>query len=243
MQSPVDARIADENRLERAVQRALAPAPRAALPNRATIGERVAEHGAHSGSAFHKETADGLHELVGQVEALRRNPAMNAAQIELAVADDVQARVDHMLADCEAQGALIDSAERAVEQGIDAALNPLRPEWHGLAAEFRAAMLRMTDDQRAVFLARMEGTRDMALLRFAIASVPAELSGVGFETHRDMFDTMLALKDPSLLSRPADLKKRRAALAVAVEGIRRTAAELVDMEQVAALRALTGRAK
>ena len=80
----------------------------------------------------------------------------------------------------------------------------------------------------------------MPCVRFAIASVPPELSGVGFGIHKQMFDTALVIKDPSLLTRPADLKKRRAALAVAVDGIKRTAQELVNPEQVAALKALTG---
>jgi hypothetical protein len=55
-----------------------------------------------------------------------------------------------------------------------------------------------------------------------------------------MRDTLLALKDPTLLSRPADLKKSRAALATAMDGIRRTADELVDFEKADAIKALAG---
>ncbi|MCJ0825954.1 hypothetical protein MQC88_08295 [Luteimonas sp. 50] len=238
MQTPVDARIADDNRLQRAVQRAMAPAQRPPLPGRALIGERLADHGTDSGREARTKMADELHQLVAQVEALRRNPTLNAAQIELAVADDVQARVDRLLAECEEQGQVIQTMERAVEQGIDAALSPPRPEWYGLATEYRAALLDMTDEQREAFIERLQGTRDMPLLRYAIGSVPPELSGVSFGVHRNMEGTLLALKDPTLLSRPADLKKRRAALAVAVDGIRRTAAELVDSEAAAVLRSL-----
>ena len=121
-----------------------------------------------------------------------------------------------------------------------AARVPLRGQWYGLATEYRAALLDMSGDQRDAFLERLQGTRDMPLLRYAIASVPPELSGVSFGVHRNMQDTLIALKDPKLLSRPGDLKKRRAALAIAVDGIRRTAAELVNTEQAAALKALLG---
>lgn len=240
MSTPQEQRIAEENRLHRAVQRALAPAPRPELPSREVIGERLADHGKDSGREARKQWADDLDQLVSHVQALRRNPAMNAAQVELAVAGDVEARIARLLGDCDAQAALIASAERDVEKGIDDALGAKRPEWHALAAEYRAALLDMTGDERDAFIERVQGTRDADLLRFAIASVPPELSGVGFGIHARMFETALVIKDPSLLTRPADLKKRRAALAVAVDGIKRTAEELVNPEQVAALRALTG---
>lgn len=238
MPTPLDQSIADKTRLTRLLQGAQPPAPRAPLPDRAHIGERLADHGNDSGREARKKLADDLHQLVTQVESLRRNPAMNAAQIELAVAGNVEARIARLLDECDGQAALIASAEHDVEQGIDAALTPPRPEWHSLATEFRAVTSDMDDERRAAFIERCQGTRHADLLRFAIASVPPELSGVSFGIHKQMYDTTLAIKDPSLLTRPADLKKRRAALAVAVDGIKRTEAELVDMNQAAALRAL-----
>jgi len=245
MQSPIDARIAADNAALRAQQRrdaaaaALTP-PRPPLPTRALIGERLADHGDDSGREFRTKAADGLADLCRQIGTIRKNPTLNAAQIELAVADVVRGRVDRLLAECEEQGKVIDVAERAVEQSIDAALSPPRPEWHALATEYRAALLGMDDDQREAFIDRLQGARDMALLRFAIASVPPELSGVSFGIHRDQLNTLLALKDPMLLTRPKDLVKRRAALATAKDGIQRTAAELVDLEQADAIRALSG---
>ena len=44
MPTPQEQRIAEENRLQRAVQRALAPAPQPELPGFAQLGERVAAH-------------------------------------------------------------------------------------------------------------------------------------------------------------------------------------------------------
>jgi hypothetical protein len=238
MQSPVDARIADDNRLDRAIQRAVAPPVRAPLPNRALIGERLADHGNDSGREARSKLADDLAQLCAHVEKLRKNPTQNAAQIELAVAADVEARLTRLQEACDEQSKVIDTMEATVEREIDAAFTPSRPEWYGLATEYRAAMLDMTGDERDAFIERCQGTRHGDLLRFAIASVPPELSGVSFGIHRQMYDVTLAIKNPELLHRPADLKKRRAALAVAVDGIKRTAAELVDMDQAAALRAL-----
>jgi hypothetical protein len=218
----------------------LTPAVLPPLPDRALIGERLADHGTDSGREARTKMADALADLCKQVSIIRKNPTMNAAQIDLDVADMVRGRIDRLSGECEEQGKVIDAGQRAVEAGIDAALTPPRPEWYALGAEYRAVMRAMTDDQRADFVERMEGTREMDALRYAIASVPTELSGIAHGTHRKMRDTLLALSDPALLSRPADLKKRRAALATAMDGIRRTAGELVDFDQADAIKALAG---
>jgi hypothetical protein len=204
------------------------------------IDERLAVHLKDSGSEARSKWAADLKDVIKQVGGVRKNPTQNAAQIEMAVADAVRDRVDRLLAECEEQGKVIDTMERTVEQGIDAALCPPRPEWYGLATEYRAALLDMTDEQRDAFIDRVQGTRDAPLLRFAIASVPPELSGVSFGVHKAQLDTLLALKDPALLTRPKDLVKRRAALAVAKDGIQRTAAELADFDKADAIRALAG---
>lgn len=240
MQSPVDARIAADNAAARAVQRAMAPPPAPPLPDRALIGERLADHGDDTGRDARTKLADSLADLCKQIGTIRRNPTLNAAQIELSVADTVRGRVDRLLAECEEQGKVIDTLQRGVDAGIESALTPPRPEWHALGAEYRALLRSMTPDERAEFIERMQGTRHMMPLMYAVASVPAELSGASHEAHRRMHDTLLALKDPELLTRPGDLRKRRAALVTAEEGIRRTRAELVDEERVAALRALAG---
>ena len=241
MPTPLDTRIVQDNRAIRAVERHnAANAPqRTPLPDRATIAERLADHGDDSGREARKKLADELHEVVTQVRRIRANPTLNAAEIEPTVADAVRSRVDRLLAECEEQGRVIDTMEQTVEQAIDDALRPERVEWVGLATEFRAALLDMTDEQRAAFVQRLEGTRHMPLLRYAVASVPPELSGVSLGMHHQIYTTQLAIKDPTLLHRPQDLKLRRAALEKTKDGIRRTAAELVDMEQADALRALT----
>lgn len=210
------------------------------LPDRALIGERCADHGKDTGREFRTKLADDLASLCSQVDALRRDPTKNAAQVELSVGEAVQTRVERLLAECEEHGRVTETFAATVERGIENAFQPMRPEWYALGAEYRAAMLRMAEDERADFVERVSKTRDEPLLRFAIASVPRELSGASVEAHKRMWDDTLALKNPELLTRPVDLQKRRASLAVAVDGIRRTARELYDADRVAALRALVG---
>jgi hypothetical protein len=239
--SPIDRRIAEGNRALAALDRrnaALSPSP-PPLPDRATLGERLAAHGSDSGVEFRVKVADDLHAVTASIDKLRRNPTLNAAQQELAVADAVKGRVDRLRAEGDDEAKRIDAAEHEVEQGIEDALSAQRPEWHQLAAEYRAAMLDMTDAQRFDFVERHKTGRVAPLLRFAIASVPPELSGVSLTQHKQTVDMLLAIKNPTLLSRPADLRKRRAALEKMMEGIERTAAELADFDNADIIRELT----
>lgn len=240
MKSKYEQRVAMENAAARAVARATQPPERPPLPNRALIGERLADHGEDSGAEGRKRMADELASLVGNVAALRRNPTLNAAQIELAVADRVRGRVDRLQAECDEQERAIDVEARGLEQATDDALGAQRPEWHVLATEYRNALLDMDDEQRHDFIDRLQGTRHAPVLRWAIGSVPPELSGVSAGVQKQMQDMILAIKDPSLITRPGDLRRRRAALAKVRDGIARTAAELVDMDAADNIRALTG---
>ncbi len=238
--SPTDARIAAENAALRALDRRTAQQQpqRPPLPDGPTVRARLHAHGDDSGAAVRDKWADDLSSVTSSIDKVRKNPTLNAAQVEVAVADIVQGRVNRLLAECDDETLRIDAAEREVEQGIDTALSPARPEWYALGAEYRAALLDMTSDERWDFVKSMEGTRYAPLLRYAIASVPPELSGVSPTQHTEAVTTLLAIKDPDLLTRPADLRKRRAALAKAVEGIQTTAAELADFEKADAIKAL-----
>lgn len=238
MNSAVDTRIAEENRIRRAVEAATAPPPVPQLPDAALIAERLAVNGKDRGAETRKKLAEELSGLVARVGQMHKNPTLSASQKLLGIDGFVQSHVGALLAKCDEEEAVIDTLQRSVDAGIDAALTPPRTEWHALGAEYRAVMRGMTADERADFVERVEGTRDAAALRYAIGSVPPELSGVSFGIHKKMVDTLLALKDPELLTRPADLKKRRAALEVARDGIKRTGAELVDGEAASILRAL-----
>lgn len=238
MQTPLDERIAADVRTLRAVdQRAARHAP-PPVPDDALLSERFAVDRKDSGADGRKKWRDDMSRLCSQVDRKRRNPTLNAGQILLEVDEAVRSQIDGLLAACDEEEAVIDTLQRGVDAGIDAALTPPRPEWHALGAEYRAVMRAMTDDQRADFVERVERTRDAEVLRYAIGCVPPELSGISAGVHKHTVDTLLGLKDPSLLSRPGDLKRRRAALAVARDGIKRTAADLVDTEAASTLRAL-----
>lgn len=241
MNNPLDTRIAADNAALRALDKRTAQRQpqRAPLPDRATIGERLHAHGKDSGVEFRTKLADDFHTVTTTVDKLRRNPTRNAAQIELDVADTVRGRVDRLKAECDDEGKRIDDAESELERTIDDVFRAPRSDWSPLGAELRATLLDMNDEQRLDFIERLQSTRHGALLRFAIASVPPELSGVSLSTHKQMEETMLVIRDPDLLTRPADLRKRRAALKVTVEGIDRTAAELADFDAADAIKELT----
>jgi hypothetical protein len=55
-----------------------------------------------------------------------------------------------------------------------------------------------------------------------------------------MRNALIERHNPELLTQPQDLAQRGAALDVVEDGIRRTAAELVDFDQANALKALAG---
>lgn len=239
MSNPHDARIKAENVALRAVDARIKSEtvvpPQ--VPDAATLGERLAVHKKDSGAENRKKWQESLAGTCNQVEQVRRNPTLNPSQKLLGIDEAVRGQIDRLLAECEEEGAVIDTFQRSVDAGIDAALTA-PPATALVLPEYRAVLLGMTEDERHAFIERLQGTRHDAALRYAIASVPHELSGVSFGIHKQMVDTSLALKDPALLTRPQDLVKRRAALAEAVDGIKRTAAELVDGEAASLLRAL-----
>lgn len=241
MPDAIDARIAQDNRALRALDRRnrAASPERPPLPDRALIGERLHDHGDDSGRKARTEIANELDALCRNVSTLRCNPTMNAAQIELAAAEMVKARVDRLLDRVEAERAVVAARHGEVQREIEKALSPPRSDWLALGAEFRAVMRSMSDDQRHAFIDSLTGG-DLEVARFAVAGVPPQLSGVSLETHREMREFLLAGRNPELLTHPRDLAQRGSVLDAVEQGIRRTAAELVDVEQADALRALAG---
>ena len=98
----------------------------------------------------------------------------------------------------------------------------------------------MGENERHAFLESVKGTRDELLAQYAIAGVPPALSGVSFGLHKQMHDGLLERQDPTLLTRPKDLKRRAELLAVCEEGFQRSIAEMVDFDKAAALKQLIG---
>lgn len=210
------------------------------LPPPAVYGERCALVGEDTGRPFREETAKALTELRNGVERFHKNPMLTEQQKLLSVADRVEEHAKRIRDDLDTQEHLLDRQRAELNEAINSALRAPHPDWDAKAAELRGVLRGLTDDQRFAFLDAVKGTRDEDFVRFAIASVVPAMSGFSFGVHRQMRDTVLALKDPSLLTRPTDLKRRAERLKRCRDGVERSIAELVDFDRVAALRQLIG---
>lgn len=237
MKSPVDARIAAGNVALRALDRRNAVPQRPAPPDRALIGERLHDHGDDSGRKARTQMADALADVAKQIGVLRRNPTMNAAQVELAAADMVRQRIARLEDQVAGEREIVANRRAEVAAGIAAALRAPRPEWVAAATEIRTVLRDMSADEQELFLDSLKGD-DALMVQYAVAGVHPALSRVSVGIHKAMRDALIERHDPELLNKPADLDARAAALDVVEDGIRRTAAELVDFEQADALRAL-----
>lgn len=237
MQDPIDARIAAENVALRAIERQNAPRARPPVPDRALIGERLADHGKDSGRKARTEMADALADMARQIAILHRNPTMNAAQILLAAEPMVRHRIDRLLDQVEAERAIVANRRADIAAGVAAALRTPRSEWQAAAPEIRAVLREMNADEQDLFLDSLKGD-DALMVQYAVAGVHPALSRVSFGVHKSMRDDLIQRHEPELLTKPADIDAREAALAVVEDGIRRTAADLVDFDQAAALKAL-----
>jgi hypothetical protein len=239
MPNPVDTRIAADNAALRAFHQSNVAPVRPPLPDRALIGERLADRDDDTGRKARTQMADALADVVKQVAILRRNPTMNAAQIEIAAADMVRARIDRLQDQLEGERAIVASRSKELATAMAAALRPPRTDWQAMGAEVRAVLRGMSDDEQELFLESLAGD-DALMVQYAVAGVPPALSGVPYGVHKAMRDGLIERHNPELLTQPKDLAQRGAMLDVVEDGIRRTAAELVDFEQADALKALAG---
>lgn len=208
------------------------------LPDPAVYGERCADHGDDSGREFRTETAQRLAATHDAVSRIHRNPILTGAEKLLSVAADVEKRAKVIAVDFDTQRYLIANKQAELTEAIDRALQAPRSDWEPKAAELRAVLRGMDDRQRFAFLDAVKGTREERLVEFAIASVPAVMSGLSFGIHKQMRDAVLERHDPTLLTRPKDLAQRAKLLEVAEQGFKQSIAELVDFDKANALRSL-----
>lgn len=238
MPNPTDARISEYNRHER-TRRENAPAPQR-LPDTTVYGERCAVHGDDTGREFRQELAGRLTSLNDAVRRIHANPILTGNEKVLSVAADVEARAKVIQSDFDSQRYLIGRKQAELADAIDNALRPPRSEWYAMGAELRSVMRGMDENARHAFLESVKGTRDELMAQYAVAGVPPALSGVSLGTHKQMHDGLLERNDPTLLTRPKDLKRRAELLSVCEEGFQRSIAEMVDFDKAAALRQLIG---
>lgn len=202
--------------------------------------ERCAAHGDDTGRKFRNGVQAELVSLSKNLEALRQNPTMNAAQLLLAAGDMVQTRANKIVEGFSVEREVLAGERNRTHLAIDEALHPPRQGWLERGAEIRSVLRGMSEAQRSAFLKSVEGTRDELLVQYAVAGVPAALSGVSHEAHARAFDALLERRDPALLTKPKDLAERARLLDVCEAGFNRSIAELVDADKVAAVRALSG---
>ena len=233
-----EAMLGEQRARERARLRAGTEQPR--LPEEAEYGERCAIHGDDSGAPFRREVSALLAAISKAMGTLHNNPTLNESQKVLSAADYVTAKAGRIYGDFDGQRSIIASKTAAVEGEIDNALRPPRSEWQAGGAELRSVLRGMDDKARFAFFDALKGTRDELMVQYAVAGVPAALSGVPYEIHKKMRDTLLQRQDPTLLTRPDDLKRRAELLKVCEDGVRTSIAEFVDFDKAAALKQLVG---
>ncbi|MEG3182497.1 hypothetical protein [Novilysobacter erysipheiresistens] len=243
MTNPIDARIAADNRAVRAMERReRAKAPK--LPRPASDGiynEPFANYGEDSGLLFRQETVAKFTALNNEVTKLYKNPVLTSNEKVLSAETKVKKLVAAVEQDIQEQWHLIGRKRTDISGRMANALRAPREDWRASALEVRSVLRGMSHDERNAFLRSMSGDAgdDAMLIKYAVASVPPELSGVPFETHKDMRDLLLALNDPKLLTEPKDLEERTQRLKALEQNVPLMARELVDLDRAAALRSLT----
>lgn len=237
--NPIDARIAADNRARQdEARRARANAPKPpTLPDPATFNEACANHGDDSGAPFRKLVAERLTGLTQNLAKLHKNPILTANEKLLSAEAEVKKHAESIGADIEAQRYIIATRRNDLANRTANALHAPRDDWRAAAGEVRQVLRGMTYAERASFFDSLTGD-DAMLVKYAVASVPAALSGVAFETHKAMRDTIFGLRDPGLLTEPKDVEDRERHLNTLEQGVAWAINELVDFDKAAALRSL-----
>jgi len=199
------------------------------------IIERCQVHGDDAGRSFRENTGQALREMHAAVSALERNPMKNAAQVKIEAAAMVRKRAEarNVLFDVNREGLRKRQADVAARVA-----NALRPPNPAEAQEIRAVLRSMSEKERYDLINRAEGTDDHLSFLFAIAGVPAALSGLSPGKVLEAKNTLLALKDPELLTLPAQLAKESTLLDKCERGFNDSVDELVDFDAADALRQL-----
>jgi hypothetical protein len=206
--------------------------------NPAVFKERCQAHGDDPSRAFRDDTAKSLEEMHNALSTMRRNPTRNAAQIEIDAADMVrkQATDRHVLFDVKRNGLL--QRQEAIQNEVEATMQPPRAAWAALAPELRTMLRGMPEAERYRLLNAAQGTDDYLPLLYAVAGAPCALSGVAAGKHAEMRNTVLGLRNPKLLSQPAQLKRELVLLDKCEQGFQRSIAEFVDFARADALKQL-----
>ncbi|TYT27257.1 hypothetical protein FZO89_13890 [Luteimonas viscosa] len=241
MSNRIDQRIAADNRARRdEARRARANAPKPPLiTDPSAYNEAFANHGDDSGRPFRQLVTDRVAGANENVAKLHKNPILTANEKLLSAETEVRKLDDSIAADIEAQRYILATKRAELDRRTANAFHAPREDWRAAAGEVRAVLRGMSYDERATFLKSLTGD-DAMLVTYAVASVPAQLSGVAPETHANMRNLLLGLRDPGLLTESQDFADRERHLNTLEKGVAGAIRELVDFDKAAALRSLMG---
>lgn len=188
-------------------------------------------------------TAQGLapaawKEIYDANERVMRNSALTAGQQVKAMADGARQKMDSTLALLDVAIQRAEKQMQHVEIRERAALWPKDAHDEALAVELRAYLRSLNEGERDKVLKPMLRGRDAALVRSAIASAPAVLSGVHPAKHDEVRAMHLAVRDPELIELRAGLEGGTPLLTKASETLRADVYDFVDFSAAEDLKAL-----
>lgn len=236
---------------DRAVRRANArptqPEPQRTVLSEALLEERMQDHGPEraedpalkAGRAVRAGSKNSASKIQQDVLKLRRNPTENAARLEIAAGALARKAADNQLAVIDEAITMFDRRISEMDSEIESLMQPPTLALGALAPEIRSYLRGLSERERDDLLSRTS-SNDYHALMYAVASAPAWMSGVAEGQKMTIKDTIIALRQPGLIGKPAQYKWERELLIRCRAGFEDSINEMVDFESVEALRSLAG---
>jgi hypothetical protein len=178
-------------------------------------------------------------EVQDRLEKIRGNPTINPFAAEIQAAEHAEKILNSNLEKIDEVSQSLQRQLGHMQREAESLMVPEDPHTRSLLPEARATLLSMPAAQRDKLLQDRQHA-DYPLLMHAVASAPAWMSGADEGQRITVRNTILGLRRPALLSRPAEYQRELEYLAKAREGFIRTFNELVDFKSAAAMRGLAG---
>ena len=178
-------------------------------------------------------------EVQEHLEKVRRNVTINPFAAEIQGADHAEKILKANVDKIDEVAQSLQRQLGVIEREAESLMLPEDPHARSLLPEARARLLSMPAAQRDKLLQDQKHA-NYPLLMYAVASAPAWMSGADEGQRITVRNTILGLRRPALLTRPAEYQRELEYLAKAREGFIRTFNELVDFQGAAAMRSLAG---
>jgi len=186
----------------------------------------------------HKLAPAAWTEIYKAIDRMLRNTAMTGGQQIKEIAQASRTKMDNTLA-------LLDVAEQRAAKHMEhvrirerAVLWPKDAHEEAIAVELRTYLRGLPDGERDRALNTMLRSDDGSLVRAAIASAPAPLSGVHPAKHSEVRTTHIAIRDPELIELRAGLEGGTPLLTKAAEALRADVYDFVDFQTAEDLKSL-----